>query len=297
MTRSTPLAWILSIGLHGLIVLFAILAWNPKPLSDESPSISVDIIADKASAIGPITEVSKPVETANETPNVTEDEPVAEPLDTPASAPPPEQIPNPIPAQPTKAQPIVKPNQPPPPKMNAPTPKPEAPKQLTPQQKPQQVQPKAPAPKNNSNTPPLFDLAAATRAASGVNSGGRAQPKLSKSNQRADGANAGGGSRLQGDLASTLRNQVKDCWHEPADLSDPARLIVELQMELTLDGNFIRSRLVKPVSKAGADSVLLVAIDNAQRAARQCAPYDLPAERYDEWKSFIFRFDPRELRR
>lgn len=297
MNKSTPLAWTLSIGLHGLVALFAIFTWKPSPLTDTSPSISVDIIAATASAIGPDAEIEKPTETNQEQAQISEEDPTSEPLDTPYAEPPPMPIAPPNPAPVAKSQPVPKTNTPPPiaPKgqqaIAKPTPaRPEPNKQST-------QKAALPSPTKSGDASPLFDLAAATKAASGVNSGGRAQPKLTNSRETSSGARSGGGSKLQGDLASALRNQVKDCWHEPADLSDPARLIVELQMELAADGNFIRSRLVRPATKAGADGALLVAIDNAQRAARQCAPYDLPSERYDEWRSFTFRFDPRELRR
>jgi membrane protein involved in colicin uptake len=143
----------------------------------------------------------------------------------------------------------------------------------------------------------MFDIAAATANASGVNAGGRRAPQLSKSAGSATKAR-GSGSRLQGNLAGALRQQIKNCWYEPADLSNPQRLIVEIAIELSPDGNLARPpRLVTPASRSGADSTLLIAIDNAIRAARQCAPYDLPSDRYDEWQSFNFRFDPREMRR
>ena len=295
MSKSSSVAWITSFSLHGLLILLAILNWRTTPLLDNSPSISVDIIAENASAIGPRPEISKPAEPAPLKPNVSQDEPAAEPVaPEPIPAPPKTAIKEPVPP---KSLPVAKPT--PPLSIPQPAPSPLT-KQIAPKQtatKPAAPKPSAPAPQKSGETSPLFDLAAATRAASGVNSGGRAQPKLSNARTKSSGSAASGGARLQADLASALRNQVKDCWHEPADLSDPARLIVELQMELAPDGNFIRSRLIRPSSRAGADSTLLIAIDNAQRAARQCAPYELPQARYDDWKSFVFRFDPRELKR
>lgn len=295
MSKHTPFAWITSIGLHGLLLVFAVLTWRATPLLDNSPSISVDVIADTASAIGPMPEISKEAEPTPEAPKVSETEPSTQ---TPA--------PTPVPQEPTPAAPDTLPiskekNTPPPPPITKQQPAANPVSKQSPPKTnaslPAAPKPSAPAPQKSGDTSPLFDLAAATKAASGVNSGGRAQPKLSNARAKSSGTNAGGGARLQSDLANALRNQVKNCWHEPADLSDPARLIVELQMELAPDGNFIRSRLIKPTSRAGADSTLLIAIDNAQRAARQCAPYDLPEARYEDWKSFVFRFDPRELKR
>ena len=35
--------------------------------------------------------------------------------------------------------------------------------------------------------------------------------------------------------------------------------------------------------------------ESALRAVRQCAPYNLPAEKYDAWKQVKVTFDPREM--
>lgn len=298
MTKGAPIAWITSFGLHGLLIILALLTWKATPLMNDSPSISVDIIAQTASNIGPAEEISND-EAVNDTQKIISEppapateqlapEPEIKPIVKPAPkiAPPPMPPPTPLPQKTLKPAPKAAP---------APTPK-AAPK--TPPTQQTKVLPAVPAPKKSKGEEsPLFDLAAATRAASGVNSGGRAAPKLSNSKTAPRGANAGGGARLQGDLANALRNQVKNCWYEPADLSDPAHLIVELQMELGTDGNLLRApRRIKPTTIAADDTSLKIAADNAQRAARQCAPYDLPANQYNEWRSFIFRFDPREMR-
>lgn len=317
MNARTTTPWIASASLHGLLLLLAVYTWKVTPITNPDPAISVEIIAEVASTIGQDTEIA---EVANEMTEVSE--PTQEPAKTEdlprevVAPPPPKALPK-IPPPPVKAvePPISKP---PPPKTlpkaappiakavaKQPTPKQPPPPiaKPTPSPTPKSAQraptpaPARPAPKAQGQTSPMFDIAAATKSASGVNAGGRRAPQLSKSAGASTKAR-GSGSRLQGNLAGTLRQQIKNCWYEPADLSNPGRLIVEIAIELSPDGNLARPpRLVTPASRNGADSTLLIAIDNAIRAARQCAPYDLPSDRYDEWQSFNFRFDPREMRR
>lgn len=143
-----------------------------------------------------------------------------------------------------------------------------------------------------------FDIAAASSKASGVSSPERKAPRLTTNTGKSSLNQSGGGSALQADLESILRSQVQKCWREPADLANPARLIVDVQIELGQDGKLIKQpKLIYPESVMGIDSSTKVAIDNALRAARQCAPYILPIKRYEEWKIFTFRFDPRKMKR
>lgn len=304
------------------MLALTVLTWKVKPIINPSPEISVSIISDVASSVGndanegdTTQEIAKA--TSPEPEPETKQEIAPEPAPAPIAAPPPPIIapkPKPQPKAPPPppiAQPKVQPKAPPPP---APAPKQIARPQPAPAPIPKKVAPPpraqtAPAPSATRPSPPVakaapantnpfgnFDLAAATRAASGVDAGGRRAPQMAKSSGSAN-RGRGQGTRLQGDLANALRQQIKPCWREPADLSHGQSLVVVVAMELREDGNLARPpRLVSPASRNGANSSLLVAIDNALRAARQCAPYDLPADRYDDWKTFEFRFDPRELR-
>ena len=149
-----------------------------------------------------------------------------------------------------------------------------------------------------ASTPPEFDLAAASSAASGADSGGRRAPQLSSKGQAGRQGASGGGTQLTGDLEAALRAQIKECWLEPADMSNPRSLLVEVNIELGVDGRLLRDPvLVTPSSRAGANATLAVAIDNALRAVRQCAPFNLPANRYETWRSVKFSFDPRRMSR
>lgn len=293
--------FLISSLLHAIFLMLLLLTWQHQKVFDPDVSISVELVSKDASGLGP--EITPQTQENNsETPDnsnnieANQAEQIA-PIEQ--TAPPPEPAPaekspsaldiakslnpfkkldsKPTPSlQPSEQKPAAKPAQSPP---NTPKP--------TPQK-----------PNKNYDLASQFDFAAATNASSGVNSGAQYNPKLSNGGVKQSGKKKGGGSKLTGDLESALRNQVKECWAEPADLSDPQSLLVEVNMELQPNGSLAKPpKLIKPASKAGASSSLIVAIDNALRAAKQCAPYVLPKERYEEWSNFTFRFDPKLMRK
>jgi periplasmic protein TonB len=92
-----------------------------------------------------------------------------------------------------------------------------------------------------------------------------------------------------------LLAQIRETWRAPFDLSDPGRLIVVLAIELNPDGTVRgQPRVVSPGGYAG-DPAQRNAVEQAMRAVQQRRQFDLPEDRYEEWRSFQFRFDPREL--
>jgi outer membrane biosynthesis protein TonB len=307
----------LSILLHGGLLTLGLIAWrNDPPRLAPDPAIPVEIVSDAASGFGEATAQDSPMTGAEpasdgaaapEPAPSTEPEPAAAAEPSPAPSPPSPAPPAPAPAPPPPPPPPPKaksaPPQPPPPTKGAvaakspPPPAARAPAAKSPPAKappPPAARPAKAA--TGAAPPPEFDLAAATAAASGANSGGRRPPKLSTGGAANKAGRPGGGVRLTGRLEDALRGQISPCWLEPADLSNPARLVVELDIELDVDGRLIREpTLVRPASRAGADPTLQVAIDNAFRAVRQCAPFDLPPEQHATWRSVRFTFDPRRM--
>jgi hypothetical protein len=47
----------------------------------------------------------------------------------------------------------------------------------------------------------------------------------------------------------------------------------------------------------GRDKIFKVAAEEAIRATRECSPLPLPPEKYEQWKSFVFAFNPKFLSR
>jgi hypothetical protein len=109
-------------------------------------------------------------------------------------------------------------------------------------------------------------------------------------------AAAGLGAALTASDADALRAQINACWRRPANAADADRLVVQVRIDLAPDGALAEEpRLVRPSGLAGADPALRVAAENAMRAVRQCAPFELPAARYESWRAVLFTFDPRQM--
>jgi outer membrane biosynthesis protein TonB len=316
-----PVGSAASILVHGGILVAALLAWQTAPRIMPEDVIAVDMVSDTPSVVGE--------NTTAETAQVGVDTPTPSPLPEPLAPAPAEPVPAPTQATPSPPSEQVTPPSPaapvpppvpqlaprpsiqPPPKPTqvqpAPAPKPAPAPQTKPKPAPKaqpQPQPKsAPAvragPRPNATAPPIeFDLAAASSAATGADSGGRRSPQLASRGQAGRLGKAGGGTQLTGDLEAALRSQIQPCWLEPANMSNPGSLLVVVSIDLGIDGRLLRDPvLVTPSSRAGASPTLVVAIDNALRAVRECAPFTLPPDRYESWKQVRFNFDPRRMAR
>lgn len=302
-------AFISSFGLHALFVLALIFTWQARPFKTEPPAVTVSIVTDaKSDAL-----ISTLETKADSTIDSGKPDGNNIPLPPPPAPPVAENIPQPMqvqaqPApQPTKSQP-------------APSPAPSAAKQIAPQPAkplaptaPQKiVAQKQPAPTANnaaSNAKPSpkpaaptaakpsnttfgaeFDLSAAMKSASGVDAKGRKAPNLGTS---ASSVSSSGG-KLANDLAAKIVAQMSRCWAQPE--GGAAGVTVVIALKLQPNGAVKSSRLISP-SGVGANAAQKIAIDNAQKAIRDCSPFDLPAARYNEWGNIDnFRFNTKQLK-
>ena len=76
-----------------------------------------------------------------------------------------------------------------------------------------------------------------------------------------------------------LRGQVQRCWNIPAGAADAGE--IEGRQEI--------------ISGGGAAGIERAAAESARRAVLQCAPYTLPADKYETWAEVIVNFDPSEM--
>jgi outer membrane biosynthesis protein TonB len=320
-----PLGSAASLIIHGGILLAAFMTWQATPRIMPEDVIAVDMVSDIPSVKGENTE-AETAQTGVDTPTPsplpqTLPPSQSEPLPSPIAQPPPLQNaqaaeaaqaaapaapaapppPPPPPPPPTKLAPAPAPRPAPKP---VPSPLPNPARQPVAKVAPQQIQSKVAPPakvgqRRESPTAPIeFDLAAASSAATGADSGGRRAPQLASRGQAGRLGKAGGGAQLTGDLEAALRSQIQPCWLEPANMADASRLLVVVSIDLGVDGSLLRDPvLVTPSSRAGASPSLVVAIDNALRAVRQCAPFNLPPDRYDSWRQVRFNFDPQRMAR
>ena len=102
-----------------------------------------------------------------------------------------------------------------------------------------------------------------------------------------------GGSKLSQSEMDALRGQVQRCWNIPAGASDAGSLRVSVQFKLDPSGALEGSPQI--IAGGGSAGVERAAAEAARRAVSRCAPYNLPAEKYDAWADVIVNFDPSEM--
>ncbi len=107
----------------------------------------------------------------------------------------------------------------------------------------------------------------------------------------------GNQSLASADLADALKSQIYRCWNPPVGAPNPNDLVVDFDLQLSADGTVLgRPQLSGNSAAAMGNPYTRAAAEAAIRAIYQCAPYNLPAKRYSEWKEINpFRFDPREM--
>lgn len=89
-----------------------------------------------------------------------------------------------------------------------------------------------------------------------------------------------------------LRARLMGCWNIQLAPPDPSELRVRVKIFLNPDGSLSQPPQVLEV---GSTEFARSAAESAVRAVRRCAPYDLPAEKYDSWNEINVTFDPREM--
>lgn len=220
----------------------------------------------------------------------------------PAPAPPPAPEPAPVP-EPT----------PPPPKAKTPPPepKPEPPKPAPPKpeaDKPAPVKPPKPTPAPAKPTPPKperLDTAALSSLLDKTLPKAKAKPSapsldtaaLAKSLDAALPHATHTDPRATATLQAAIRAQIAPCWNPPIGGADVRKMTVVLHIELARDGSVQgRPALVSQTgATAGNTDYARAFAETARRAVLRCAPLKLPADLYDQWKSFELNFDPSEL--
>jgi hypothetical protein len=105
----------------------------------------------------------------------------------------------------------------------------------------------------------------------------------------------GAGTAMTVDLITMLQSEINRCWTRPEYGPHPERLIVRYELFLNRDGSVAQAPRLTPDSAAAVagDPYMRAAADAGRRAIYQCAPYRLPAEKYNLWRDIVFTFDPR----
>lgn len=110
--------------------------------------------------------------------------------------------------------------------------------------------------------------------------------------QASAGKPTGQAARLTQSEQAALAAQMRKCWNPPLSaLSEPG-LTVRLLVELNRDGSVAGTpRILSQITSAVMDTTARA----AQRAVMRCGPYQLAAEKYENWRQVDVTFDPRDL--
>lgn len=185
-------------------------------------------------------------------------------------APPPPELPKEEPPQPEPQKP------------EAPQPEAQKAEPATPL-----AQPEPPAQSPPQEAPPPQPPAAAT-APSQEPQDSPQMPEAKPVQPEVSGGFAGEGkTKLTPEEIAALRAQVQKCWTLPVGLPNAMKLEAVLRVSLARNGAITAGpELMKANASAGGP--VLVGI--AMKALRDCAPYRLPAAKYNEWRTLDLRF-------
>ena len=91
-----------------------------------------------------------------------------------------------------------------------------------------------------------------------------------------------------------LRAQLARCWNIPAGVEYAENLVVAVRIFVNPDRS-VRDAQILDKGRYNRDAPFRAAADSAIRAVYGCSPLNLPPDKYDQWKTVVVRFDPREM--
>lgn len=289
LRRDEGVGLALAVAAH--VALVAFLVWRPlgRPvlpppermtvtISDEVglTSTSPEPAAQAAPDVGPeIGEPAPPEPMAQPEPP----QPIARP-EPPAPQPkpqPPKLQPKPAPRAAPPPKPVVRPAPPPP------RPAPRA--ALAPAPKPAQARPQA----RPAATPPR--KAGASSFSDAFKTG---VPGAQASGQSRNPPATAAGPEVQASLRSAVSRQLKPHWTAPQG-ADAELLVTLVRFRLARDGSLVgQPQVVSQSGETPANSAQKARhAEQAIRAVRLAAPFDLPDEYYSAWQTVTSRFDRR----
>ncbi len=102
------------------------------------------------------------------------------------------------------------------------------------------------------------------------------------------------GPPLTGSEKNGLVLAVQQCWNVPVGLENASGLVVVLSVELSRDGKLTSSpKLIDPAGTP--QGTTRQAFEAGRRALIRCAPYDLPQEKYEQWRQLEVVFNPKSM--
>jgi colicin import membrane protein len=89
-----------------------------------------------------------------------------------------------------------------------------------------------------------------------------------------------------------IQSRLKACWRLPSGGGGSDTPVVTLRWRLNPDGSLDGD---PQVDQPRGDPLFRLAAEAAQRAVRECSPFDLPPERYSTWRNITWEFDPSQM--
>ena len=102
--------------------------------------------------------------------------------------------------------------------------------------------------------------------------------------------------RLTMSEQDALRRQLAQCWNVMAGAKYAEDLVVEVRVQMNRDRTVQNAQILNN-GRYNADTHYRAAADAALRALRnpRCSPLALPEEKYEQWKTTVLVFDPRQM--
>ncbi|MDP2331158.1 MAG: hypothetical protein Q8M19_10755 [Reyranella sp.] len=300
---------IVSAMVHVFVVAAAVLNLDffgrTPPIEPEPVMVEFEAIDKKAAAptVGNPPPQPKDVPIAQETtkapPPKTADPPPAPPQPKPevAEAKPP--TPTPVekpklePPKPAEETIALKPKAPEPPK--AEEKKPEPPKPAPQVKKPDPPKPAPPKTAPRDKVDSLLDDILKNKESTTKVQTPEQQPKPVQQVTRQAPAAPNLAAVVTASEIEGVRSKIRPCWNFPAGVKDQAGLIVTLVVQMNQDGTPVKADLKEP-GRYNNDPIYRAAADAAHRAIMnpRCQPWPLVPEKFNNWRTITFNFDPRD---
>ena len=297
-TERTP-ATVASAVLHASALVVAFIGLPsfftpPPPVEPEPVMIEFEAIDKKAAApkIGNPPPQPKDAVIAEETSKAPPPK-TAEPPPAPEPPKPVEQA-KPEPPKPAPDVIALKPKEPEPPKVEKP---PEPPKPVPEAKKPEPPKPPPPKPApptQQKSADPVDSILKSLQSPSKVQTPEQA-PKPPPQITRQAPAAPQFAAVVTASEVEGVRQKIRPCWNFPAGVKDAQALIVTLVVEMNQSGTPVKAEL-KDTGRDNNDPAYRAAADAAHRAIMnpRCQPWPLAPEKYANWRSITFNFDPRD---
>jgi colicin import membrane protein len=93
-------------------------------------------------------------------------------------------------------------------------------------------------------------------------------------------------------LKGLISSRLKACWRIPSGGGGSDTPVVTLRWHLKPDGSLDGD---PQVEQGRSDPLFRLAAEAAQRAVRECSPFDLPPDKYSTWRTITWDFDPSQM--